>query len=75
MDEIPCTVEFSDMERENKNCALGEISDGLIKTQTEMQSGFRHLPKQVKALSLFERELVTREQSSYYLFKLIKALV
>lgn len=45
MDVIPCTVEFSGMERENKNCTSGEISHNLIKTQTGIQGGFRHLPK------------------------------
>lgn len=75
MDVIPCTVEFSDMERENKNYPSREISHALIKTQTGMQSDFRHLPKQINDLSLFKRELDTREKSSYCLFKLTKVLV
>lgn len=29
-------MEFSDMERENKNCSSREISYGLIKTQEHM---------------------------------------
>lgn len=37
MDVIPCTVEFSDMERENKNCSSREIAHSLIKTQTGIQ--------------------------------------
>jgi len=67
MDVIPCTVEFSDMERENKNSSSRETSHGLLKTQTGIQGNCRHLPKQIKYLSLSERELNIREQSGYYL--------
>lgn len=33
VDVIPCTVEFSGMERENKKSSLREISHRLIKSQ------------------------------------------
>lgn len=56
VDVIPCTVEFSDVERENKNCSSREISHCLIKIQTGIQGDCRHLPKQINDMSLFEKE-------------------
>lgn len=55
MDVIPCAVEFSDVERENRSCSSREISHSL-QAQTGIQGDFRHLPKQINDLSLFERE-------------------
>lgn len=34
VDVIPCAVEFSGMEKENKNCSLREVFRGLIESQT-----------------------------------------
>lgn len=44
MDVIPCTMEFSDMEKEKGNCFSRGIFHGLIKTQIGIQDYFRHFP-------------------------------
>lgn len=54
MDVIPCAVEFSDVEGENRNCSSRETHS--LQAQTGIQGDFRHLPKQINDLSLFERE-------------------